>query len=140
MPTEPSIATGANEYGTLFVRMTQGDQSCELTLPELKEILRGVADAKKTPPGTKNIFESSTARLDALGKYQRRTVKVWIADGKVSIDVGESGLDEIKDTSVILSATIGQITSGKVSVEPEFLKNVVSAVEKRKKMPPSGGK
>lgn len=128
----PTIATGTDDYGTLFVRMTQGDQSCELTLPELKEILQAVADAKKTPPGKTNIFESSTARLDALGKYVRRTVKVWLGKGKVNFDVGESGLDEIKDTSVILPATIGQITSGVVTVEEAFLKSVVKAVGKRK--------
>ncbi len=132
MPAETTIATGTDEYGTLRVRFTQGDQVCEVTLPELKEILKALADAKKTPPGNKNIFESSTARLDALGKYQRRMVKVWIEGGKVSIDVGESGIDEIKDTSVILPATIGQITSGKVTVEKKFLKSVVDAVERRK--------
>lgn len=132
MTTNPTIATGKDEYGTLSVRITQGDQVCEVTLPELKEIFKAVADAKKTPPGKKNIFESSTARLDALGKYQRRMVKVWIEGGKVNIDVGESGLDEIKDTSVILSSTIGQITSGKIAVDQKFLKRVVAAIEKRK--------
>lgn len=132
MPTNPTIATGTDEYGTLFVRMTQGDQDCEVTLPELKEILKAVADAEKTPPGDKHIFKSSTARLDALGKYQRRTVEVRLDGGSVIIDVGESGLDEMKDTSVILPATIGQITSGKIAVEAKFLKGVVKAVEKRK--------
>ena len=128
MPTETTIATGKDQFGSMFVRMTQADQTCELTLPELKEILMAVADAKKTPPGTKHIFECSTARLDALGKYVRRTVKVWLEGGKVQIDAGESGLDEIKDPSVILPATIGQITSGKIAVDPAFLKKFVAAV------------
>jgi hypothetical protein len=130
--TNPTIATGTDEYDRLFVRITQGDQTCEITLPELKEILKAVADARKTAPGSRNIFESSTARLDALGKYQRRTVTVRFGDDKVNIDVGESGLDEMKDTSVILPSIIGQITSGKVTVGPVFLKSVVKAVEKLK--------
>ena len=138
--TIPSIATGTDNYGTPHVRFTQANQVCEVTLPELKEILKAVADAMKTPPGNNNIFESSTARLDALGKYQRRTVRVWIADGNVNIDVGESGLDEIKDMSVVLPATIGQITSGVVTVETGFLKSVVNAVDKRKQMMPRDGK
>jgi hypothetical protein len=129
MPTTPNIDTSTNEYGTLSIRMTKGDQICEVTLPELKEILQAVADAKKTPPGTNNIFESKKSRLDALGKYVRRMVEVRLVDGKVQIDFGESGLDEIKDISVILPATIGQITSGCVTVEKAFLKCVVKAVE-----------
>ena len=135
MPTETTIATGKDQFGSLFVRLTQADQTCELTLTELKEILRACSDVERaaSEAGAENIFESSKARLDVFGKYVRRTVKVWLDEGKVNIDVGESGLDEIKDTSVILPATIGQITSGKIAVEKAFLEKVVASVEKRQR-------
>jgi len=124
--SNPNIATGINECGTLSVRMTQGNQICEVTLPELKEILQAVADAKKTPSDNKSIYESSTARLDALGKNQKRTVRVWIEGSELVIHVAEFCLDQIKDTSVILHA------SGQIVVDPGYLKSVIIAVEKRK--------
>lgn len=134
MHTETTIATGKDEFGSMFVRMTQADQTCELTLPELREILRACSDVERatSEAGTENIFESSKSRLDVFGKYVCRKVEVRLNAGLVQIDFGESGLDEIKDTSVILPATIGQITSGCVTVGKAFLETVVKAVEKRK--------
>ena len=138
MPTETTIATGKDQFGNLFVRLTQADQTCELTLPELKEILRACSDMERagSETGAENIYESSKSRLDVFGKYVCRKVEVRLVDGEVQIDVGESGLDEIKDTSVILPATIGQITSGKIAVKKAFLERVVATVEKQRSPQP----
>ena len=138
MPTEITIATGKDQFGSMFVRMTQADQTCELTLPELKEILRACSDMERSgsEAGAENIYESSKSRLDVFGKYVCRKVEVRLVDGEVQIDVGESGLDEIKDTSVILPATIGQITSGKIAVKKAFLERVVATVEKQRSPQP----
>jgi hypothetical protein len=117
----------------MFVRITQADQTCELTLPELEEILRACSDLERagSEAVAENIFESSTSRLDVFGKYIRRKVEVRLNAGLVEFDVFESGLDEIKDTSMILSDNVGQVSSGRVRVERAFVEKVVAAVEKR---------
>ena len=133
MPTETTIATGKDQFGSMFVRMTQADQTCELTLPELKEILRACSDMERSgsEAGAENIYESSKSRLDVFGKYVCRKVEVRLNAGLVEFDVFESGLDEIKDTSMILSDNVGQVSSGRVRVERVFVEKVVAAVEKR---------
>ena len=133
MPTETTIATGKDQFGSMFVRLIQADQTCELTLPELKEILRACSDVERagSVAGTVNIFDSSKSRLDVFGKYICRKVEVRLIGGLVHFDVYESGLDEIKDTSMILSDNVGQVSSGRVQVERAFVEKVVAAVEKR---------